>query len=145
MLRAKAPNKGAAVRRLTVAAVRAQRPRVNGVRCVGGEGGAANVDNRDLGATARVVASLERQVLEAPVEGIILRYGKLHGPGTSFSEPPRGGAVDFDAAADAARRAVIEGKEGIYNIADEDGSVSTAEAAIALDWSPKFRVDVDGL
>lgn len=36
------------------------------------------------GISARGVASLERQVLEAPLEGLILRYGRLYGPGTGF-------------------------------------------------------------
>lgn len=32
--------------------------------------------------TARAVASLEQQVLSAPCEGVVLRYGRLYGPGT---------------------------------------------------------------
>lgn len=63
-----------------------------------------NLDDSDAGLTARAVASLEQQVLEAPFEGVVLRYGKLYGPGTGFTEPLSGGPLHVDAAADAARR-----------------------------------------
>lgn len=104
-----------------------------------------NVDHPDSGATARAVASLEQQVLNAPSEGVVLRYGKLYGPGTGFDRPPSGGPLHVDAAADAARRAVTRGTAGIYNIAEEeDGTVSSAKAATILGWEPGFRVDVNG-
>lgn len=47
-----------------------------------------NLDDPDIGSSARAVASLEQQVLTAPFEGIVLRYGKLYGPGTGFDRPP---------------------------------------------------------
>ena len=53
-----------------------------------GEDDPLDVDADDAnGVTARGVASLERQVLEAPVAGIVLRYGALYGPGTGFDAP----------------------------------------------------------
>jgi nucleoside-diphosphate-sugar epimerase len=100
-----------------------------------------NVDAPDrTGLTARGVASLEQQVLQAPLEGIILRYGKLYGPGTGFEQPATGGAVHVDAAADAARRAVTRGKRGVYNIAEEEGTVSSCKAAAELGWRAEFRI-----
>lgn len=100
-----------------------------------------NVDAPDrAGLTARGVASLEKQVLAAPLEGIILRYGKFYGPGTGFDQPARGGAVHVDAAADAARRAVTRGTRGIYNIAEEDGTVSSRKAVRELGWQAGFRM-----
>ena len=99
-----------------------------------------NLDHPDLGSTARAVASLEHQVLDGPFEGVILRYGKLYGPGTGFDGPPSGGPLHVDAAADAARRAITHGEVGIYNVAEEDGAVSSAKAAVSLGWSPGFRV-----
>lgn len=36
------------------------------------------------GLTARGVLSLESQTLGGPFEGVVLRYGKLYGPGTGF-------------------------------------------------------------
>ena len=99
-----------------------------------------NLDDPVFGLTARAVASLEAQVLSAPFEGIVLRYGKLYGPGTGFDEPPAGGPLHVDAAADAARRAVSRGTPGIYNVTEEDGTVSSEKAARLLDWRPDFRI-----
>ncbi|MEO6148189.1 MAG: NAD-dependent epimerase/dehydratase family protein [Sulfuriferula sp.] len=100
-----------------------------------------NLNDPDYGLSARAVASLEQQVLNAPFEGIVLRYGKLYGPGTGFDKPPAGGPLHVDAAADAARRALLSGDAGIYNIAEEDGTVSIAKAMTILGWQPGFRVD----
>ena len=95
----------------------------------------------DGGLTARAVASLEQQVLGAPLEGIVLRYGRFYGPGTGFDEPRRGAPLHVDAAADAARRAVTRGAPGTYNVAEEDGMVSSLKARDALGWRPDFRMD----
>ena len=93
-----------------------------------------------LSVDAPAVASLEQQVLQAPLVGIVLRYGKFYGPGTGFDAPPTGGPLHVDAAADAARRAVTRGSAGIYNIAEDDGTVSSRRAAIELGWDPNFRI-----
>jgi nucleoside-diphosphate-sugar epimerase len=100
-----------------------------------------NLDDPDIGMTAAAVASLERQVLEAPLTGVILRYGRFYGPGTGFTEPPGRGPLHVDAAAHAARQAVTRGAAGIYNVAEEDGTVSCGKAVSILAWSPKFRCD----
>lgn len=100
-----------------------------------------NVDAPEAaGVSARGVASLEQQVLGAPLAGIVLRYGKLYGPGTGFDAPPSGGPVHVDAAAHAARLATTRGRTGIYNVAAADGTVSTAKAVHELDWSADFRI-----
>jgi len=99
-----------------------------------------NLHDPDIGLTARAVASLEHQVLSAPFEGVVLRYGKLYGPGTGFDKPTGSGALHVDAAADAARRALIRGI-GIYNIAEEDGTVLSRRAVNELGWDPCFRID----
>lgn len=101
-----------------------------------------NVSAADPAAatSARGIASLERQVLEAPFEGIVLRYGRLYGPGTWYDSPPAGAPVHVDAAADAARRALRRGEPGIYNIAESDGTVTSEKARRVLGWSPAFRV-----
>jgi nucleoside-diphosphate-sugar epimerase len=95
------------------------------------------VEESPLG-TASVVA-FEQQVMDAPLAGIILRYGKLYGPGTAFDTPPGGGAVHVDAAADAARLAVTRGAAGIYNVAEDDGTISSRKAARELGWNAGFR------
>jgi nucleoside-diphosphate-sugar epimerase len=92
------------------------------------------------GITARGIASMEQQVLQAPMESIVLRYGRLYGPGTGFDTAPKGAPLHVDAAADAARRAVIRGTQGVYNVAEDDGTVSSAKAARELAWTPGFRM-----
>ncbi|MGH8301359.1 MAG: NAD-dependent epimerase/dehydratase family protein, partial [Steroidobacteraceae bacterium] len=92
------------------------------------------------GINARGVARLESQVLGGPFDGVVLRYGRLYGPGTGFDAPPASGPVHVDAAADAARLAVSSGSPGIYNVAEEDGTVSSAKAATELGWRPGFRI-----
>ncbi|MGH8180345.1 MAG: NAD-dependent epimerase/dehydratase family protein [Steroidobacteraceae bacterium] len=96
------------------------------------------------GLTARGIASLESQTLGGLFEGVVLRYGRLYGPGTGFDTPPAGGPLHVDAAADAARRAVTRGGPGIYNVAEEDGTVSSAKAARELGWRHDFRIHAPG-
>lgn len=101
-----------------------------------------NVDAPDEsgGITARGVARLEDQVLGGSFEGVVLRYGRLYGPGTGFDTSPAGGPVHVDAAAEAARLAVSRGPPGIYNIAEEDGTICSAKAVSLLGWHPGFRI-----
>lgn len=91
------------------------------------------------GATVRGVVSLEREVLQAPLSGIVLRYGLLYGPGTAFDSPGAVGSVHVDAAAKAAELAVIRGEPGIYNIAEPDGAISNSKAVRELGWDPNWR------
>ena len=91
------------------------------------------------GLSARGVASMEQQTLDAPLASVILRYGKFYGPGTGFDRPAKDGPLHVDAAADAARRALTRGL-GVYNIAEADGAVSSGKAAAALGWSAEFRI-----
>jgi nucleoside-diphosphate-sugar epimerase len=90
------------------------------------------------GISARGAASLERQILSA--DGIILRYGRLYGPATGFDAPAGPCPVHVDAAANAAALAVSQGEPGIYNIAEDDGTVSSEKAKRFLDWSAGWRL-----
>lgn len=99
------------------------------------------LDNPMSSQTVRAVASLEEQVLNAPFTGIVLRYGKLYGPGTGFDLTPKDGPLHVDDAANAARRALTRGETGVYNIAEDDGTVSIDKAAAVLGWVPGFRLD----
>jgi nucleoside-diphosphate-sugar epimerase len=83
------------------------------------------------------VANLERQVLGAPMPGVVLRYGRLYGPGTGF-DSGNGAPVHVDAAADAARRAMTRG-QGVYNVAEDDGEVDSSRAKAELGWDAGFR------
>lgn len=105
-----------------------------------GEDARLDLDDPELGATARAAASLEQQVLDAPLDGIVLRYGKLYGPGTGFDAPGAVCPLHVDAAADAARRAVTRGGPGVYNVAEDDGMVCCDKAARLLDWKADFRL-----
>lgn len=68
--------------------------------------------------------AFERQVLEAPLEGIVLRYGQFHGPGTWTAVPPAAPpTLHVDAAAEAARRAVSGLAPGLYEVTDAHGIV----------------------
>jgi nucleoside-diphosphate-sugar epimerase len=91
------------------------------------------------GETVEGVLSLERQVTEAPLEGIVLRYGLLYGPGTGFTSPIAPGSVHVDAAAKAAELAVTKGQPGLYNVTETDGTTSSEKAIRAFAWDAGWR------
>lgn len=87
------------------------------------------------------VAALEDAVLNTPgIAGLVLRYGRLYGPGTWFDKPGSVGALTTDAAAQAALLAVTKGAPGLYNVAEDDGEFSIEKARTALGFDPKFRM-----
>ena len=87
--------------------------------------------------TRQAVIDLERLTTTDPrFEGIVLRYGRLYGPGTWTGEPDEPPTVHVDAAACAALLVVDRGEPGIYNIANDGGPVSNAKARQLLGWSP---------
>ncbi|MBO9716073.1 MAG: hypothetical protein J7507_04515, partial [Pseudoxanthomonas sp.] len=91
------------------------------------------------GSAHAAVVRLEELVLGGGLEGVVLRYGRLYGPDTWTAVPPAQAPVHVDAAADAARRAMTRGAPGIYNIAEDDGVVTSAKARREFAWSPDFR------
>ena len=93
------------------------------------------------GGTVKGVVSLERQVLLASFEGIVLRYGLLYGPGTGFDSPVAPGSVHVDAAAKAAELAVNRGEPGIYNIAEPDGTIDSDKAVRDFGWDANWRAE----
>jgi nucleoside-diphosphate-sugar epimerase len=96
----------------------------------------------DRGVSVRGVESLERQVLDAsPMEGVVLRYGRLYGPGSGADAPPGKPSLHVDAAAYAALLAIDHGDPGAFNIADPNDDVSTDKATAALGWRGDFRMD----
>jgi len=102
-----------------------------------------NLRSEDSSArrSAEGVAALEKAVLETPgIEGVVLRYGRLYGPGT-WSETASGKApLHVDAAAHAALLALTHGTPGIYNIAEDDGTVSVEKAKRELGFDSSFRL-----
>lgn len=99
---------------------------------------AIDADGR-AGISARGVFSLETQVLAAPLEAIILRYGRLYGPGTGGDMASGPAALHVDAAARAAVLAATYGTSGIYNLAEDDGTVSSEKAKREWQWSASWR------
>jgi hypothetical protein len=111
-----------------------------------GEGTRTEADPLDVTAepprqfTVQGILALEREVLQTPdIAGVVLRYGYLYGPGTWYDAPPKPPSVHVDAAAHAALLAVDKGI-GVYNIAEDDGAVSSAKAARELGFEPAFRL-----
>ena len=98
----------------------------------------------------RVIAEMERAVLDAELEGLVLRYGWFYGPGTYYGEggslasdvrkrrfPVVGSGsglfsfIHVDDAADATVAAVERGAPGVYNVVDD-------EPAALRDWVPAY-------
>jgi len=80
------------------------------------------------------IVALERAVLDAPLEGIVLRYGQLYGPGTGTDAATGASPLHVDAAARAALLAVERGAPGVYNIAEPNPHVSCEKARTELGW-----------
>jgi nucleoside-diphosphate-sugar epimerase len=104
-----------------------------------------------FGETVAAVGSLERQVTGSEgIEGLVLRFGQLYGPGTYFGRggsqteevmkrrlPVVGGGrstfsfVHVEDAASATVAALERGAAGIYNVVDD-------EPAPMSEWVPAF-------
>lgn len=102
------------------------------------------LDTNASGARAATVAgvvALERMTLNSPpLEGVVLRYGQFYGPGTWNTAQNGPLAVHVDAAARAALLSMEARQTGVFNIADENGMVSTERARRELGWSAAFRL-----
>lgn len=87
------------------------------------------------------VIALEDAVTKTSgIDGVVLRYGRLYGPGT-WTETPKGPApLHVDAAAYAALLALTQGKSGIYNVVEEDGEISAEKARRELGFDASFRI-----
>ena len=96
--------------------------------------------------TLAAIRYLERAVTEAPLDGIVLRYGNFYGPGASeqMADVVRhrklpivgNGAgvwsfIHLDDAAAATVAAVERGRSGVYNVVDD-------EPAPVSTWLPYF-------
>ncbi len=95
------------------------------------------------------VADLEAQVTDADLDGVVLRYGHLYGPGTAYAHdgsihamvrarrfPVAGkgtGTNSFVHVEDAAAATVaaLEGPAAVYNVVDD-------EPAAASEWLPVY-------
>ena len=71
-----------------------------------------------------------------PLEGIVLRYGQLYGPGTGTDTPSGSAPLHVDDAARAVLLAIEHDGTGVFNIAGPNAYVTTDKARAALGWSP---------
>jgi nucleoside-diphosphate-sugar epimerase len=93
-----------------------------------------------MASTIPAVKALEDAVLAMP-EGIVLRYGYFYGPGTwSPDGPGRRPCVNLDAAAHVAANALTRGEPGLYNIAEDDPTLSSEKAKRLIGFDPDFRL-----
>jgi len=91
--------------------------------------------------TVQAVIALERAVLgSSPLEGIVLRYGQLYGPGAANAAPEGKSPLHIDAASYAALLAIDHGGPGIFNIAEPNDQVATDKARAELGWRADFRL-----
>lgn len=109
-----------------------------------GEGPRKETDPLDSSEAQRAsidgVKALEHTVLSTPgIDGIVLRYGRLYGPGTWFDKPGSAGSLTTGAAAQAALLALTRGAPGVYNIAEDDGAFSVEKARRELGFDPALR------
>jgi len=91
--------------------------------------------------TVAGVATLERLTMSSPpIDGVVLRYGHLYGPGTgtNTAEAP---ALHVDAAAWAAVLAIEKARRGIYNIAEPSQYLSTDRAQRELGFDANVRLN----
>ena len=108
--------------------------------------------------TLAAIRFLERAVLEAPLEGIVVRYGGLYGPGSSETLveilnrrmfPVIGdgagmiSSTHIDDAAGGTVAALERGRRGIYNIVDDEPAPAREfipAIAAAVGAKPPFHV-----
>lgn len=98
---------------------------------------AGRLDNAS--SSSKGVIGLEDQVVGLKIPFVILRYGRLYGPGTGSDRPWGAAPVHVDAAAYAAALAARTDAKGVFNIAERDGEVDTTLAETKLGWTPGFR------
>jgi nucleoside-diphosphate-sugar epimerase len=103
-----------------------------------GQGSTPHLESDPI-ASPSIIALESAALHTAGVDGVVLRYGRLWGPGT-WAERSEGlvAPLHVDAAAHAAFLAIDAGA-GVYNIADDDRAVSTARARRELGFKPLFR------
>jgi hypothetical protein len=84
------------------------------------------------GTRAPVATSVPR------LDGLVLRYGQLYGPGTWNLAPTGSVPLHVESAARAAALAAVRGGPGIYNVVDDGAAASNAKAR-SLGWGPALR------
>ena len=95
----------------------------------------------ESGINVQGVITLEDLTLRSPpLDGVVLRYGQLYGPGTASDRPSKSAPIHVDAAAYAALLAIDHCDPGIYNVAQPNRHFTTEKARAELGWTPDFRL-----
>lgn len=68
-------------------------------------------------ASARAVASLEQDALGSGLQALVVRFGRLWGPGTWYDQPPEPPRVHIEEAGRRAAELITEGSPGIHVVA----------------------------
>ena len=90
--------------------------------------------------TVRGVVELERLATSVPqLDGLVLRYGQLYGPGTWNLAPTGSVPLHVESAARAAALAAVRGVPGVYNIVEDGAAASNVKARSQLGWDPALR------
>ena len=69
------------------------------------------------GDGGEAVEELERATREFPGQALIVRFGRLWGPGTRYEEPPAPPAVHIEQAGAEAARLLVDASPGTYVVA----------------------------
>jgi nucleoside-diphosphate-sugar epimerase len=87
------------------------------------------------------IVALEQQVLYTPgINGAVLRYGDLYGPGTGTEQPSGASPLHVEAAAYAAFLALRLNIRGVFNVAEENAEVTSEKIRRVLGWVPELRL-----
>lgn len=101
------------------------------------------LDDQAQGLRATTVAgvrALEQSVLGTPqIDGCVLRFGRVFGPGTGQDRAVADPAVHVEAAAWACALAIERHAIGAINVAEEGGRVRIDKARRQLGWEPSLR------
>jgi nucleoside-diphosphate-sugar epimerase len=68
------------------------------------------------GEAGRAVEELERSTRRFTGEGLVIRFGRLWGPGTAYDTPPRPPAIHVDKAGAEGARLIIQAPPGTYAV-----------------------------
>ncbi len=94
-----------------------------------------------LATTMRGVIVLESLVLHSqPLQGIVLRFGQLYGPGTGTNAAKGPSPVHVDAAAYASLFAVERASIGVFNVAEPNSEIRTDKTQRELGWRADLRL-----
>jgi nucleoside-diphosphate-sugar epimerase len=74
------------------------------------------------GDAARAVEQLERTARNFPGEGLVLRFGRLWGPGTAYATPPDPPRIHVDEAGAEAASLISRARPGSYVVVGYDPS-----------------------